>query len=440
MRTQASLGAGPLAGLSPAESARLMAVMREAALSRGRLPLPARPVIGQSWDRMLRLGLDPERGSAPRLLGIEELERRRRQTRLVEVLPTLHTGLLEAAEAAGHIMIITDADGRVLWIDGHRGVRRHADGIALTEGAHWAEDVAGTSGIGTALAVRAPVRVHSSEHFVRAFHTWSCAAAPVHDPRDGRLLGIVDISGPAASAHPTVLSLVTATARWAEGELHLAHSWELDRLRAVAAPVLARIHGKAAVVDPHGWIAGVTGVTPRDRRLLLPKALHDGPVWLPALGACTVEPLPGGHLLRVLGSEPGGPDEPGGAYGPGGAGRLVLDVRRPHEWSLTFSGPSGTWTHQLSARHAEMLLVLAASPEGRTAAQLADDLFGDPTRTVTVRAAMSRLRRSFGGVLAHRPYRIADRLHVDVRHPERLQDLLPFSAAPGVARLRDADI
>ncbi|MGO4426696.1 transcriptional regulator, partial [Streptomyces sp. MCAF7] len=132
MRTQASLGTGPLAAMSPAESARLMAVMREAALSRGRLPLPARPVIGQSWDRMLRLGLDPEHGSAPRLLGLEELERRRQQTRLADVLPTLHSGLLEAAEAAGHIMIITDADGRVLWIDGHRGVRRYADGIALT--------------------------------------------------------------------------------------------------------------------------------------------------------------------------------------------------------------------------------------------------------------------------------------------------------------------
>ncbi|MEU9796083.1 GAF domain-containing protein [Streptomyces sparsogenes] len=431
MGSKASLSTGPLADLSPAESARLMAVMREAALSRGRLPLPARPVIGQSWDRMLRLGLDPERGSAPRLLGIEELERRRQRTRLADVLPTLHSGLLEAAEAAGHIMIITDADGRVLWIDGHRGVRRHADGIALTEGAHWTEDVAGTSGIGTALAVRAPVRVHSAEHFVRAFHTWSCAAAPVRDPRDGRLLGIVDISGPAAGAHPTVLSLVTATARWAEGELWLAHSRELDRLRAVAAPVLARIRGKAVAVDPHGWIAGVTGLTPGDRRLPLPRTALDGPVWLPTLGACAVEPLPGGHLLRVLDAGAGE------LYEPGGAGRLVLDVSRPHEWSLTFAGPSGAWTHPLSARHAEVLLVLAASPGGRTAAQLADDLFGDPTRTVTVRAAVSRLRRSFGAVLAHRPYRIADRLRVDVRRPDRREDLLPFSAAPAVARLRE---
>ncbi|MET7902970.1 GAF domain-containing protein [Streptomyces sp. NPDC005355] len=431
MRTQHPRDADPLAALSPFESARLMAVMRDTALSRGHLPLPARPVIGASWDRVLRLGLDPDHGRVPLPLGLDELERRRKETRLADVLPTLHSGLLEAAEAAGHIMIIADADGRILWIDGHRGIRRHAaEGIALVEGSHWAEDVAGTSGIGTALAVRSPVRVHSAEHFVRAFHTWSCAAAPVRDARDGRLLGVVDISGPAATAHPTVLSLVTATARWAEGELRLAHSRELDAVRAIAAPVLARIHGKAVVVDRHGWVAGVTGVTPRDRRLLLPKAAHDGRVWLPALGMCAVEPLPGGHLLRVLDGE----DDEHGA--PARQGRLVLDVRHPHHWSLTFSGPSGTWTHQLSARHAEVLLVLAAHPEGRTAAQLAQDLFGDPTRTVTVRAAMSRLRGRLGAVLAHRPYRIADGIRLDVTKPDRPDKLLPFSAAPAVGRLR----
>ncbi|MGW5698638.1 transcriptional regulator, partial [Streptomyces asiaticus] len=95
-----------------------------------------------------------------------------------------------------------------------------------------------------------------------------------------------------------------------------------------------------------------------------------------------------------------------------------------------------TWTHELSARQAEVLLVLAAHPEGRTAAQLAQDLFGDPTRTVTVRAAMSRLRGRVGAVLAHRPYRIADSVHMAVAGPDHPTELLPHSSAPEVARLR----
>ena len=61
-----------------------------------------------------------------------------------------------------------------------------------------------------------------------------------------------------------------------------------------------------------------------------------------------------------------------------------------------------TWEH-----------VLFAS-DGRTATELAADLFGDPARTVTVRAEMSRLRRHLGGLLSHRPYRIRDGLGVTV--------------------------
>ncbi|MZE80449.1 transcriptional regulator, partial [Streptomyces sp. SID5475] len=67
---------------------------------------------------------------------------------------------------------------------------------------------------------------------------------------------------------------------------------------------------------------------------------------------------------------------------------------------------------------------------GRSAAQLAADLFGDPSRTVTVRAEMSRLRRTLGGVLDHRPYRFADGVDVRLLAPDHPGDLLPRSTAP----------
>jgi hypothetical protein len=43
--------------------------------------------------------------------------------------------------------------------------------------------------------------------------------------------------------------------------------------------------------------------------------------------------------------------------------------------------------------------VLACAPSGRTAQELATDLFGDQGRTIAVRAEMSRLRRHVAGVL-----------------------------------------
>jgi hypothetical protein len=125
-------------------------------------------------------------------------------------------------------------------------------------------------------------------------------------------------------------------------------------------------------------------------RVALPGGFGAGRVLVPSLGRCAVEPLPGG------------------------------------------------WTQELSPRHAELLYVLARHRGGRSAAELAADVFGDRTRTVTVRAEMSRVRRTLGGVLAHRPYRFREEVEVVVRHPDDPGDLLPHSTAPAVVAARDA--
>lgn len=408
---------------------RRLATVHEAALAgeaTGGAPLAApRAVIGESWRRVLVSGgVDPDRDSPQNLLSVAELEHRRQVSQLAAVLPVLHEGLLPAADAAQQIMVVTDAEGRVLWREGSAPVRRMADRLGFDKGADWREGVVGTNAIGTALVARRPILVHSAEHFVRSHHQWTCAAAPLHDPRDGRLLGTVDLSGPAPSFHPTTLSLVSAVARLAEGELRSRHQLSLERLRSSAAPVLARLGGRALAVDPNGWVVGVTGLTPPDR-VALPKAPQAGPLWLPRYGGCALEPLPGGWLIRV-----------GRQEGDVGPSRVLLDVSGRDGPTLTVSGPAGSWAHELTPRHAELLFVLAAHPQGRSAAELARDLFGDESRTVTVRAELSRLRRHLASVLAHRPYRFADGVEVELRLPATRAHLLPQSSAPAVAAAR----
>lgn len=63
-------------------------------------------------------------------------------------------------------------------------------------------------------------------------------------------------------------------------------------------------------------------------------------------------------------------------------------------------------------------------------------MFGDPGRTVTVRAELSRVRRYLGGLLEHRPYRFREDAEVEVLLPEDPRELLPHSTAPAVVRGR----
>ncbi len=119
---------------------------------------------------------------------------------------------------------------------------------------------------------------------------------------------------------------------------------------------------------------------------------------------------------------------------PPGATRITLDLTQPRRWSVTVSGGAGTWSHELSPRHAELLYLLALRRSGSSAAELAVDMFGDAGRTVTVRAEMSRVRRYLGAFLEHRPYRFREDAEVEVLLPDDSRDLLPHSTAPAVVR------
>jgi len=62
---------------------------------------------------------------------------------------------------------------------------------------------------------------------------WTCAAAPIHDPSTGRILGVVDVTGGDIVANPYSLALVRAAARAAEGELWLPRPRGPVTLRAL---------------------------------------------------------------------------------------------------------------------------------------------------------------------------------------------------------------
>ncbi|MET8805380.1 GAF domain-containing protein [Streptomyces sp. NPDC004546] len=414
-----------LAAVDAAQAARLLSEVRDATLAGQRARVAPRPVIEQSWGRMLRSGVDPDHDFRSGLLPSDEVLRRREESPLRHVLPVLRQGLLSVADVAQHIMVVADADGRVLWREGASPVLRKADGLGFELGADWREDVVGTNGVGTPAVVRRPVQVFAAEHFVRSHASWTCTGAPIIDPRDGRLIGVVDVSGPLETMHPATLAWVDSVAKLAEARLRELHRDSLERLRSVAAPVLARLDGRALVVDRDGWSAAVSGM-PYVRRVALPKSLAPGRRWLPSLGLCAVEPLAGGWLLRAA-------EEPVGT-----APRIVLDLARPGRSTLTVFGAAGSWSRELSPRHAELLYLLAVHRAGRGAAALAEDLFGDASRTVTVRAEMSRIRRYCGELLQHRPYRFREDAEFEVLLPDDPRDLLPYSTAPAITRRRTA--
>ncbi|WP_051653472.1 GAF domain-containing protein [Kitasatospora cheerisanensis] len=390
-----------------------------------------RPEIEDSWARLRRLGLDPERSRETHRMPLAELEELRRATGLATVLPVLRATLFAPGDATPLVLAVSDPKARILWMEGEHRLRRAVDAIGFEPGALWSEDAVGTNGIGLAARTARPSQVHSAEHYLRSHHNWTCFGVPIRDPRTGRPAGVVDLSGPAAGGPHYLRQLALTAARLAETELRAAHLEGLHRLRTVAVPLLARFGGPALVVDPSGWTAAAVGIPGPPRLALPPDSWEGGGVhFVPTLGECTVEPLADGWLLRPSEPRPAAPAE------PAGPGLVELDLRRPERPELRVNGSAGCWSHTPSPRHTELLLLLSLHRDGLSAAELAEALFAEPARTVTVRAELSRLRRHLGPLLEARPYRLSACAEVTVFGPDDPYDMLPGSAAPAVRALR----
>ncbi|MFF4603242.1 GAF domain-containing protein [Streptomyces sp. NPDC001339] len=205
-------------GADPVERNRAVRRAHTAFLADGTVTPPVRQVVADSWRRSADARAAPD-GAVSVELDEPALHAYREGHPLARAMPVFRELLGGFAEDGAHLLAVCDPQGRLLWVEGHRGVRRSAERMNFVAGARWDERHAGTNAPGTALAAGHAVQIFAAEHYNLRVQRWTCAAAPLHDPRTGRLLGAVDITGGDHLANPHSLALVQATARAAEAHL-----------------------------------------------------------------------------------------------------------------------------------------------------------------------------------------------------------------------------
>ena len=428
------------AATPPRRRARELKRLWERFLGNGKVDA-VRPPIADSWRRSHAAGVDPSGAHlAPVLADEDETSARWDVHPLAAALPLIEDSLTAIADESAHLIVLSDADGLLLWIGGNARVRMAAaESMNFTEGALWSENGAGTNAIGTALAADHAVQVFAAEHFNEVVQRWTCAAAPVHDPDTGRLLGIVDLTGKMTTVHPHSLALASTTAKAVESQLRWAMHERDDRLRAryqerIAAAAdpgaLVTSSGRVLTDRPDGWLQG--------QRLDLPAG--GGELVLGSGTRAFAEPV--GHeeafIVRTL--------ETKGKAQRRQLLRLSLLGRDRADAEL-----GGRPIH-LSRRHSEVLALLSMRPDGMTSEELSADLYGDARTSSTTRVEVHRLRKLMGEWIDTDPYRLSRDVESDVARVKGLLDrgavreavelyggpLLPHSEAPGVVRERDS--
>ena len=193
-----------------------------------------RQVVVESWRRSLGTGLDPEYSMPAIALDEARVADYRAEHPLAAAMPVIRRLLITDAEEAGLLVAVSDAAGRLLWVEGCPNLRSRAEGMYFLPGADWSERSAGTNAPGTALAVGEPVQIFGPEHLVRQVTPWSCTAAPIREPDTGAILGVLDVTGGAEVAQPQTLALVRATVAAVEAELRLGRERPTERSRSRA--------------------------------------------------------------------------------------------------------------------------------------------------------------------------------------------------------------
>lgn len=197
-------------------------------------------------------------------------------------------------------LILTDAEGVVL--DRRTGDSRllhHLDKVSLAPGFSYAEEFAGTNGIGTALEDRGPAQVFGHEHYVEHLEDLACAGAPIHHPTTGKVLGVVDLTCWRADASAMMGAAVSSIARRIEEallesagrrEVTLLQDY-LSTCRRNRGPVLAVSNDLVMLND-----AAREQIDPRDQVTLLGLVTEALAAAKPTQFTCS---LPSGVTVRA---------------------------------------------------------------------------------------------------------------------------------------------
>lgn len=149
-----------------------------------------RPVIARSWVRSTACGVG--RGRELRLPYDEDIDNDSRLIRTAEpVLERLKTTMSDTR----YSLLLADSDGRLIhrWV-GAKSLYGQLDDASIAPGFGFAEEHAGTNGVGTALEEARVVTVFGTEHFTEGLYSFACVGVPIHNPIRGNIEGILDFS------------------------------------------------------------------------------------------------------------------------------------------------------------------------------------------------------------------------------------------------------
>jgi len=229
-----------------------------------------RPEVAISWQRCRdQYRVDPFLSEAP--AAVAEVEHSLEHDVVFAELGFRAAAMVHEVSKFG-IVVIADANGRVLAEWGDKATLTAAVETGLAPWFCWSESAVGTNGIGTAIGTRNPLVIRREEHWCQAFHDWTCAGVAVRDVVSKEPIAGLNISCwrndmPAAAstwlatAAAHIQSKLRMCAR--DGGAELLGAYNHARARSTGPLAAVDTAGKVVIADESASVSlGVPSNTP----------------------------------------------------------------------------------------------------------------------------------------------------------------------------------
>jgi PAS domain S-box-containing protein len=220
-----------------------------------------RPLVADSWQRCYNYRLDPYDGKCYKILTKSELKQNlKKNSELINTALPLMEELYRYVAGSGFLVMLTDNRGFVLELLGDQNAIENAKQINFVKGASWTEEQVGTNAIGTALEEKIPVQINSYEHYCKLHHVWTCSAAPIFNDQ-GKIIGILNMSGPSRETHKHTLGMVVSAVTAIMYQMRIiAKNREINTVNKQMRNVFNTISDGVIIVDPDGTIGQINPV------------------------------------------------------------------------------------------------------------------------------------------------------------------------------------
>lgn len=167
-------------------------------------------VIELSHERCRNLGIKEELVFSSKIISEAELQKRFAENRnLILTASPYMEQLIKFVKGNNFFALLTDGEGCILNAIGDEKILSEAFDLKMVPGAFMNEESIGTNAMAVVIKTGEPVQLSGKDHFIKAYHRWTCSGAPIKD-HHGNLIGVLDLTGYTESVHPHTLGMVIA--------------------------------------------------------------------------------------------------------------------------------------------------------------------------------------------------------------------------------------